>query len=151
MCRLKTLCGRNIFIFIFQDNYYCVIILLLLACFSSSFRVGAKVATVRAQAVAALRPFQFGLEGDDDDEEALKDDQVRRELIRVMTSDSSPDVRQAAQTAVTKTTGMLDQVLVLLLQRYVGCHSNIHCSCIDLYWYCMDGMVKLHQFLYFSW
>lgn len=63
---------------------------------------------VRVQAVAALRPLQFGLEGDDDDE-ALKEDRVRRELIRAMMSDSSPDVRQAALAAVTKTVGMFDQ------------------------------------------
>lgn len=59
--------------------------------------------------MAALRPFQFGLEGDDD-EEALEDDRVRRELMRAMMSDSNPDVRQAALAAVTKTIGMFDQV-----------------------------------------
>lgn len=61
------------------------------------------------QAVGALRPFQFGLEADDD-EEALEDDRVRAELMRAMVSDSSPDVRQAALAAVTKTVGMFDQV-----------------------------------------
>lgn len=60
------------------------------------------------QAVAALRPFQFGLEGEDDDE-ALQEDRVRAELMRAMMSDSSADVRQAALAAVTKTVGMFDQ------------------------------------------
>lgn len=64
---------------------------------------------MRVQAVGALRPFQFGLEAGDD-EDALKDDKVRSELLRAMVSDSSPDVRQAALTAVTKTVGMFDQV-----------------------------------------
>lgn len=63
---------------------------------------------MRVQAVAALRPFQFGLEPDDD-EEALKEDRVREELLRVMVSDSSPDARQAALGAVTKTVGMFDK------------------------------------------
>lgn len=67
-----------------------------------------KVAVVRVQAVGALRPFQFGLETGDD-EEALKEDRVRAELMRAMVSDSSPDVRQAALAAVTKTVGMFDQ------------------------------------------
>lgn len=68
-----------------------------------------QVAAVRVQAVGALRPFQFGLEAGDD-EDALKDDKVRSELMRAMVSDSSPDVRQAALAAVTKTVGMFDQV-----------------------------------------
>lgn len=68
----------------------------------------AQVAAVRVQAVGALRPFQFGLEPDDD-EEALREDRVRGELIRAMVSDSSPDVRQAALAAVTKTVGMFDK------------------------------------------
>ncbi|CAB1120827.1 unnamed protein product [Ectocarpus sp. CCAP 1310/34] len=77
-------------------------------------RLRDKVAAVRVQAVGALRPFQFGLEAGDD-EDALKDDKVRSELMRAMVSDSSPDVRQAALAAVTKTVGMFDQVSSKLL------------------------------------
>lgn len=69
----------------------------------------AQVAAVRVQAVGALRPFQFELEAGDD-EEALAEDKVRSELMRVMVSDSSPDARQAALAAVTKTIGMFDKV-----------------------------------------
>ena len=61
------------------------------------------------QAVAALRPFQFVLE-EDEDEAVLQEDRVRAELMRAMMSDSSPDVRQAALVAVNKAVGMLDQV-----------------------------------------
>ncbi|CAM9724864.1 unnamed protein product, partial [Laminaria digitata] len=68
----------------------------------------ASVAGVRVQAVAALRPFQFGLE-EDEDEDAFQEDRVRAELMRAMMSDSSPDVRQAALVAVNKAVGMLDQ------------------------------------------
>eukprot|EP00903_Cladosiphon_okamuranus_P019411 g17847.t1 len=74
-------------------------------------RLRDKVAAVRVQAVGALRPFQFGLEAGDD-EEALKEDRVRSELMRAMVSDSSPDVRQAALAAVTKTVGMFDQLVL---------------------------------------
>lgn len=78
-----------------------------------------QVAAVRVQAVGALRPFQFELEAGDD-EEALAEDKVRSELMRVMVSDSSPDVRQAALAAVTKTIGMFDKaraVVVCMLVR----------------------------------
>ena len=65
---------------------------------------------MRVQAVAALRPFQFELEEDEDhDEVALGEDRVRAELMRAMKSDSSPDVREAALVAVTKAVGMFDQ------------------------------------------
>lgn len=38
------------------------------------------------------------------------EDQVTKEILRVMMSDSSPDVRKAALAAITKRPGMLDQV-----------------------------------------
>lgn len=71
---------------------------------------------VREQAVMSLRPFQFGREGNDveEDEEALlKEDCVREGLIGAMTSDSQPHVRQAALAAVTKTIGIIDQVRLI--------------------------------------
>lgn len=73
---------------------------------------------VREQAVGALRPFQFGLEGDEDDE-ALRDDRVRSKLMSAMMSDSQPQVRQAALGAVTKTAGMFDQAS----RRKRGAHT----------------------------
>lgn len=77
-----------------------------------------QVAAVRVHAVEAVKLLQI----DDDDPsrggpgqaaaagETGDEDQVTKEILRVMMSDSSPDVRKAALAAVTKRPGMLDQV-----------------------------------------
>lgn len=77
-----------------------------------------KVATVRVQAIGALRFLQMQLTEEEIAEGG--NDEVTERIMRMMMSDSSPDVRQAALDAVFKTPDMLDQASEQRVVRFGG-------------------------------